>query len=168
MLKLVRRRYLLLGVVVLSLLAGVYYANYAARDVSGSAMGSAFGASSARLTDDGLQPPPQLSQQPPAKAPAEALEWNERDTFISADNCPVHINVAPADVDTVETFKNFEFQVSVYKMLPMRLPMFCFGLGVGLGLDHSRPDDDSRSTHADLFIYIMLYYHYHRLCYSLK
>lgn len=122
MLKLVRRRYLLLGVVVLSLLAGVYYANYAARDVSGSALGAA----NARLTDDGLQPPPQLSQQPPAKAPAEAPEWNERDTFISADNCPVQIDTAPADVDTVDTFKNFEFQVSVYKT-----PCGClFRLGV--------------------------------------
>lgn len=117
MLKLVRRRYLLLGVVTLSLLAGVYYANYAARDVSGSALG----VSSARLSDDGLQPPPQLSQQPPAKAPAEAPEWNERDTFISADNCPVQLDTAKADVDTVETFKNFEFQVSVYKFLLVTL-----------------------------------------------
>jgi hypothetical protein len=147
MLKLVRRRYLLLGVVVLSLLAGVYYANYAARDVSGPALG----ASSARLTDDGLQPPPQLSQQPPAKAPAEAPEWNERDTFISADNCPVKIDTATADVDTVDTFKNFEFQVSVYKMLPLYvynlalLVVVCFYLGLWpvVGQKFNRLEDKS-------------------------
>ncbi|CAB3384154.1 Hypothetical predicted protein [Cloeon dipterum] len=97
MLKLVRRRYLLLGAVVLSLLAGVYYANFSARDETAVPAGAHF-----------------LSDEPraPAAAPAhtEAPDWHEKDAFVSADNCPTRIDPAPADVDTVPTFKQFDFQ----------------------------------------------------------
>jgi len=42
-----------------------------------------------------------------------APEWNEPETVVSAENCSVCLDGQIADVSTLDTFRQFDFQVQV-------------------------------------------------------
>jgi hypothetical protein len=117
MLKVLRRgstRYLALSAVLLTVLLCLYYANYngTATDnttvVTSSVSASLTSgvAVDARREDDA---PARANQE---RAPEADILEPEPDAVITPDTCPV-IPSAKTDVDTVEQFKTFEFQVRV-------------------------------------------------------
>jgi hypothetical protein len=116
MLKVLRRgstRYLALSAVLLTVLLCLYYANYNGTATENStvvtssvsvSLTSGAGALPRREEDVAA-----AANQERAAAEADVLE-PEPDAIITPDTCPA-VPTAKTDVDTVEQFKTFEFQV---------------------------------------------------------
>jgi hypothetical protein len=115
MLKVLRRgstRYLALSAVLLTVLLCLYYANYNGTATDNSAVVTS--SVSVSLTS-GVVAEPRREEDAAApanqdRAPEPDLLEPEPDAVITPDTCPV-VPAAKTDVDTVEQFKTFEFQV---------------------------------------------------------
>lgn len=122
MLKVLRRgstRYLALSAVLLTILLCLYYANYNATPTGNATVVT----SSASASDVAKLPAEQRKDGDTAAVPGDhgPLTAEERvpeadllepdpDSLITQDTCPV-LPSSKTDVDTVEQFKKFEFQV---------------------------------------------------------
>jgi hypothetical protein len=126
MLKVLRRgstRYLALSAILLTILLCLYYANYNATPTGNATLVT----SSASASDVAKLPAEQRKDENAAAAaaavpgdhglltaeervPEADLLEPEPDSLITQDTCPV-LPSAKTDVDTVEQFKKFEFQV---------------------------------------------------------
>jgi hypothetical protein len=118
MLKVLRRgstRYLALSAVLLTILLCLYYANYTAAPTGNSNVVT----SSASTSDVVKLPAEQRKDEDSGdqgvitaeeRAPEADVLEPEPDSVITQDTCPV-LPFAKTDVDTVEQFRKFEFQV---------------------------------------------------------
>jgi len=118
MLKVLRRgstRYLALSAILLTILLCLYYANYAGTQtgnptvvtVPASAPDALKLSAQQRKEEDAVD---QVFLTAEAHVPEADLLEPEPDTVITPDTCPA-VPFAKTDVDTVEQFKKFEFQV---------------------------------------------------------
>ena len=118
MLKVLRRgstRYLALSAILLPILLCLYYANY-----TGTQTGSPTVVTAPASAPDAVKLAAQQRKEDEAghqafltaeaRVPEEDLLEPEPDTVITPDTCPA-VPSAKTDVDTVEQFKKFEFQV---------------------------------------------------------
>ena len=118
MLKVLRRgstRYLALSAILLTILLCLYYANY-----TGTQTGSSTVVTAPASAPDAVKLPvlqrkgdeagDQAFLSAGAHVPEADLMEPEPDTVITPDTCPA-VPSAKTDVDTVEQFKKFEFQV---------------------------------------------------------
>ena len=125
MLKVLRRgstRYLALTAVLLSILLCLYYANYNTSPGANSTVVVTAVSERNDQQEEPRQPVVQAEQvTEPKPAEVELLE-PDPDSAISPDTCPA-LATASADVNTVEQFKKFEFQVNTNIYYPKCLKL---------------------------------------------
>lgn len=110
MFKLMRRgtaRVAVVSVIFLTVLACIYYTNYTNSVGPTQSSGPKLAEESLSLKLIGVKG--RLADS--AVQNAIPLEWVERDSSVTSSVCPV-LRSAQTDVDTVDKFKTFDFQVS--------------------------------------------------------